>query len=1056
VTARFDRAPALAAGASSTTARRDSRPFRALRDSAPSRLLRAAAPAALAASLLAAPGLAQATLALPGEAQDLDRTATGDLLVTTSAGHVIEVTSSGSATWLASPGDLVRPAVASVSLGPGSAAVIDDTGSIYEVGTVPGTPQLLYGDVYLVREPTDLAIDTAGTFWIACKTVSNNTRCIAHASGDGRRWAYYSVEGSPLALASDPVSGGMLLSDGFNGLETLVADGDGAPVRQIVGSATGFTAGRLDGDVAINDAGDVYVAADATVLFHDRSAGTTTTFTTLPGTVRGLALAPASTGGGDSLWIAYGNGSSTLQEVLLGEVAADRVVPAITDVPGTGAQLLTYGLNANCATVDLDGNLLVGGDVFGAAVRIDRIELPSLATSVVADAADGLSSRIEGMHVQADGRIIALAAFGAVHTVDEGPGAPSVAALFSDPLNQITTGKGMAVDRKGDIYIADRQGWAFGLVHRLDASGGFATLLALQDTRGVLGDTLGGRLLANEWRGTGFNGVVGVIDEVSASLDPLVGFDGLNISNQSNVGDGAMVMDASGRIYVSCEDEFAVRAWNPATQRTYRIGSGYLNRATGLAITRSTNPAASSTGFSLYVSQWNRLHEIPGVPPAAPRTVDLEAPGCGELLTWSRPEWGRPIAVAYDDAGARLVAVTDGDAVVELPLDGSPATRLAHTGTGLTGPLTAIATDPSGDLLVGNQDGLVVRLSPGTGYVPTVEFADAADDVVDLLDLVHDPLAGTFLLEAAPDPDGVARLYRLTGGTLELVALPWNGRAMSLDPLAGHLFVSQGATSTSQGELLRVHLDATPALANHWPSTQYTPFDLDDASRGSAIDGDGNVYLASAGTGRVQVIDRATQTAALLAGNYDAPLGLVVAPGRPGIAGANGASLFVIDGYSVFEHGIDADVPPTSIASTLDPDPFMVPALFQFGGGHEFTLESPGDAGRPFIVLPGTNGQLNGYPTALVGGDNGDGRVIAQDFDLFWLEAAANTPPFNTFFGVLDGTGVPQSPIRFNAPNTPSTTGLDLHLDLTWVTLDLMAPNLIGTVGGTAQTFVGL
>lgn len=1010
----------------------------------------------LAAGALCAPAAAQTTLALPGEATDLSTTASGDLLVTTSQGDVIEITAAGSATWLAGPGDFARPIVASVSLAGGSAAVIDNSGSIYEAGTVPGVPQLIYGDVYLVREPTDLGLDTDGTFWIPCKTVSNNTRCVTHVSDDGQRWAYYSVEGTPIALAADALTSTIVLSDLDFGLDSLDADADGAPDRDAFGAASGFAAGRLDGDVAVTATGDVYVASDKSVLFHDRSAGTTTTFLTFVGTVRGLALAPASTGPGDSLWVVSGNSQSTLTEHLLGETAGPRLLPAITDVPGTGTQLTTYGLNANCATVDTNGDLLVGGDVFGAAVRIDRIAIPSLATTTVADAADGLSSRIEGMHVTREGRIYALAAFGAVHTIDEGPGAPAVAAIFSDPLDQVVVGKDLAIDRRGDVYIADRQSWSFGLVHRLDASGGFATLLALQDTRGLLGDVFGARLLANEWRNTGFNGVVGEIDEVGAQLLPFEGFEGLNISNQSNVGDGAMTMDATGRVYVSCEDEFAVRVWNPETERTRRIGSGYLNRATGLAITRATDPLASSTGFSLYVSQWNRLHEIENVPPPAPRTVDLDAPPAGRVLTWSRPEWGRPVAVAHDASLGRLVAVTDEASVLELPLDGSPATLLADATSGLVGDLTCIAVEASGDLLVGNRDGVVYRLSPLSGYVPAIEFADPLDALANLVDIVHDVGAGTFLLDATTDPEDVSRVYELAGTTLTLLALPWNGRGMCLDPLAGDLFVNQAATATSEGEVLRVHRGVTPAMANHWPSAEYTPFDLDQTSGGSACDGDGNLYVVSASTGRVHSVDRASQVASLIAGNYDAPLDAVVAPGRPGIAGANGASLFVLDGYCVFEHGIDADVLSSPITRSSDPDPFMVPALFKFDGGHVLQLESPANAGEQFLILPGTAGQSNGYPTLLVGQDPGDDRVIPQDFDLFWIDAIVGAAPFANFLGTFDGAGLPVTPIRFNAPSTPSVTGLDLHIDLTWVTLDTNAPNLIGTIGGTAQTFVGL
>ena len=68
-------------------------------------------------------------------------------------------------------------------------------------------------------------------------------------------------------------------------------------------------------------------------------------------------------------------------------------------------------------------------------------------------------------------------------------------------------------------------------------------------------------------------------------------------------------------------------------------------------------------------------------------------------------------------------------------------------------------------------------------------------------------------------------------------------------------------------------------------------------------------------------------------------------------------------------------------------------------------------------------------------------------------DVSAQLPPPVELF---DGAGLPLTPIRFNAPSTPSITGLDLRIDLTWITLDPGAPNLIGTIGGTAQTFVGL
>lgn len=1010
------------------------------------------------AALLPPTASAQTVVPLPGQAVDLSHTASGDLLVTTQDGHVIEITALGIQTVLAGPADFTRAPVASVSLGPGSAAVIDDTGSIYEVGTVPGVPQIIYSDVYLIREPTDLSVDANGDYWIACKTISNNTRCVAHVSADGQRWSYFSVDRSPVASAPDALSVGLVLSDANLGLVLLTADDDGAPVRTAIGPASGFQIGNRDGDVALTSNGDIYVAANLNVLLHDRTAGTTSTFMTFPGPVRGLSFAPASTGGGDSLWVVEGNGLSNLREVLLGATAAPDVMTPMRAVPGTGTQLTTYGLNANCLVTDRDGHLLVGGDVFGSSVKIDRITLPGIVATNVANGADGLTSRIEGMHLDRDGTIHALTRFGALHSVIETGGTPIIGTSFTDPFDQIVSGKDMLMDRRGDVYVAARQGWSFGIVGRIDSLGLFSSVVALQDTRGVLPDVFGPSVLANEWNTTGFGGTVGVVDELNGLLLDLPGFTGLNISNQENVGDGDMVMDATGRIYVSCEDEFAVRVWNPQTERVSRIGSGYLNRATGLTIARSTNPLTSSTGFSLYVSQWNRLHEIEGVPPPAPRMLDLDAPGAGQILGWVRPEWGRPVAVCHDPVGARLVAVTDDQKLVELALDGSPATLLADAVSGLTGELTCVVAEASGDLLVGNSDGIIQRLSPLSGYMASVEFADGANEITNLIDLVSDVGAGTFLLDGATTPDGISRLYKLASGLLEPVAITLNGRALGLDPVAGDLFVAQGATSTSLGEILRIHQTASPALVNHWPSSTYTAFDVDDAQCGITFDGDGNLFLASAATGRVTSVNRALQTSQVFAGNYDEPTDVVVAPGRAGIAGLLGASVFVLDGQSVYEHGIDAAVPASPVARSLDPDPFMAPAIFEFGPspGNPIALVSPGDAGLPFLVLPGSLGQLNPFALASLGNDPGDTRVIAQDFDQLWIDAASGTSPFQTFLGVFDGAGVPISPVMFNVPNQPALVGLNLPIDLTWVSLDALAPNSIRTVGGTTQVFIGL
>jgi hypothetical protein len=989
---------------------------------------------------------------LAGTAVDLATTAGGDLLVVTSQGDVLEITPLGATTVLAAPGQFARPLVACLSTGPGTAAVLDDQGSIFDVGSVPGTPQTVYSDLFLVRDPTDFARDANGTYWIACRTISNVTRAVAHVSADGQRWGYFDVSRSPLGLAQDPLTGSLLFTDSTGSLGLLTVDGDGAPVASTLTSASGFSVANLDGDAVVASDGDVYYAAGNLVRRFARGTFSTGTVASFGGIVRGVTFAPASAGNGTSLWVIEG-ATSTLREVLVSESAGPALVPTLAAVPGTGTQVLAYTYNVNETIVDRAGHLLVGGDSFGSNVRVDRVSLPGVTLSNVATGAMGLSSRIEGLEVEPSGRILALTRFGTVHTIVEG-GPTVVGTLFSDPLDQVVVGKDLARGRDGTLYLADRRGWSFGAVSRISPAGTLSDMCLVQEARGVVVDPFGARLLANEWNNTGFNGVVGVVNDVAGTLDDLVGFTAFNMSNQENLGDGDMVVDVTGRTYVSALDEFSVVVWNPETNRKKRFATGYLNNVGGLAIARSSVGATSSTGFSLYVSQWNRLHEVPGVPPAAPRALDREAPGIGKVLNWVRPEWGRPVAMVHEPVLGALLVLTDAPAVVEMPLDGSSPNVLADSGTGLVGDVCAIAARASGDVLVGLANGDVLELDASNSYAVGTLFVDALDEVAELSDLVHDEVAGTYLLGAAPTSAGTAPLWQLAGGSLTRVAQPWNGAAMALDPLTGDPFVAQAATPKSPGELLRIHAGQVPARANHWPSTGYRAFALEGGTRGLAFDGAGNLYVASDVSGRIERIGRNTQAVSTPAGNYDLPRDLAVAPGRVGVAGAQGASLFVLDGWSVFEHGIPGPVPGATTLA-IEVDPFTIPALFQFGGGNTIELASPADAGLLVLVLPGLAGQDSPFPLSAFSGDPSDTRSVPQDFDLLWLDALAGATPFAGFLNVLDGTGAPVAPITLDLPNVPAFTGLGALLDLTWVSFDPLSQSGVRTVGGTTQTRVG-
>jgi hypothetical protein len=242
---------------------------------------------------------------------------------------------------------------------------------------------------------------------------------------------------------------------------------------------------------------------------------------------------------------------------------------------------------------------------------------------------------------------------------------------------------------------------------------------------------------------------------------------------------------------------------------------------------------------------------------------------------------------------------------------------------------------------------------------------------------------------------------------------------------------------------------------NHWPSAAYETFEFGGLSRGLAPDGDGNLYAACDANGRIVRIARSNGAVTVAAGNYDTPIDAIVAPGRPGVAGAQGASLFVLDGCAIFEHGIAGPL-PNAPTTAVEVDPFTAPALFQFGGGNTLELVSPADAGLPFLVLPGVSGQLTPLPLASITGDLSDTRTLPQAFDALWFNAIGGVPPFVGWLNFFDGAGVPVAPITFNLPNALPYTGYDFLVDLTWVSLDPFAPSGVRTVGGTSQTRVGL
>src|SRR5262249_26052437 len=284
-------------------------------------------------------------------------------------------------------------------------------------------------------------------------------------------------------------------------------------------------------------------------------------------------------------------------------------------VPDRGRSVnVTFGFQALELTADDQGRLLLGGTQFGSTQYIKRVTLtptPSIAT--VATSADGLAGPIEGLVVDPDESLWALARTGQIHHVTENP--LSVTTVFSDPGGQITAGKDLVMDGDGSFYVACRESYGFGKVMKI--AGGVATLLTTtQETCGLAANPSGG-MFFSQWNNMGFNGTVDLFHFTGPTIEALPGFAGINYTNGNVWGDGDLCVDANGAVYTVSEDDWSLVRYEPALEGFVRVGWVSLNRPSGLVIAPSTPPSGSTTGWSLYVSEFALLWEKPSVQPPA-------------------------------------------------------------------------------------------------------------------------------------------------------------------------------------------------------------------------------------------------------------------------------------------------------------------------------------------------------------------------------------------------------------------------------------------------------
>jgi hypothetical protein len=673
---------------------------------------------------------------IPGTVRDLSVDSAGRILYCTAEREVGRVETDGGRTVLAdaASGPFPFELRALAETPAGDVAVLDVHGNVRVLFGASAPATLVYSDLYMIHDATDLIVDARGSFLIASATPSSGQRAVNWISDDGTRWGYYLVKHQPVQLAHDPLTGGVVIVETTAGGNLQLVQA-GSSIRATVPLDTtthpGVSVALDDGDVALEADGDVYWIAGGSIYRRSRAAGTTTLLASGFQTLRGVAIAPSSPWMGGleawSLYVAEGSNPTRLRELPGAGFPGVLVANDQGFVPGRGVKVnVNFGFQVFDLAADNAGRLLVGGTNFGNTHFVKRITLagvPSIAT--VATSANGLAGVIEGLCVAPDDSIYALARTGTIQRITEGPLA--LATVFSDPANQITAGKDLALDVDGSLYVATREAWDFGKVMRV-SGGGASLLTTTEEARGLAANPLGG-MFVSQWRNSGFHGTVDLFLFDGNVLQTIPGFTPMNYTNDSVWGDGDICVDANGNVYTVSEDDWALVRYEPGQQGYVRIGSGYLNHPSGLAIAPSTANSGSVTGWSLYISEFDNLWEKPSVPPPAATLVDatLGFTAGRTVAGTPHPSNGRPTTLApaagipgRRGGGEVLLVGTAASRVLALDPTSGSIEPVAGPADGLRGAIVALASDRQGArVLALNDDGeLFVITARGTRVLP--------------------------------------------------------------------------------------------------------------------------------------------------------------------------------------------------------------------------------------------------------------------------------------------------------------------------------------------------
>lgn len=519
----------------------------------------------------------------------------------------------------------------------------------------------------------------------------------------------------------------------------------------------------------------------------------------VPAVVAFMVAAPLSVLPSDSA--AAATGTAYQLSVLAGRVGVSSNSPAGTDSP-----------EANGAAVDASGNVYIA-DGYG---YIDKVTPAGVMTIIAGDGRPG--------------------------------GVPVPGPALRSPIDP----GGIAVDRTGNLYVADSNGW----VEKIDTTG----------TLSILG-------------GDGHAPLRGIYPGQAATLSALsptgVAVDSAGVVYLSDSSDQVFTITPDGILSLIAGNGAAPDAtWDRTGMPSGAIG------ADGVAVDAAGNVFISTAAFVAKLSNGSLSLYAGALPYAtAPSgTCQLTGPAIGCNVA--------PRGIAVDSVGnvdivnrfSTYSSVTD---TIQIAPNGTYSTlegmggapngtaAQAHRGTVSKG----LAADGSGDVFIADQNGYIYKVTQagaistvaGTSAPTTPIPGPATQSPLQVNDVAYDPSGNLFIA------DGNGYVEKVTpSGTLSIVAgngqsgTPVAGQAtaspMSPDAVAvdnaGNLFIS------TRAEILKV----TPAGAlsiyaggpviksdNSTPQPGPATSVAIDAA-GVAVDGAGNVYLGER-NGYIEKID---------------------------------------------------------------------------------------------------------------------------------------------------------------------------------------------------------